>query len=318
MERTASLRGADDFGSLDFDRLWRGRSKTTAVEATALRAALARTDPARRLEVGPGHGRLSPVVRSGAVEYVASDVTRDFARRLDGAGPDPERNLRVAANVYRLPFVDHSFTAIVMVRVYNFLAEPRAALRELARVLRPGGHLVLSYEPRPSLGTLAGDLRVSLQPHPRPVPSQTFSRAERVPVHPSSFPAWAATRASTRRTLEAAGLGVELELGTGLEDFRPFKWLPTGVFPPLGSAFGGTVDGMFPSRFVLARAIGDRRPSLPLPPLGESLACPSCARPLGARDLQAAWTWTCPTCGFEVHLEGGFLDAIRTGEGPRP
>lgn len=50
----------------------------------------------------------------------------------------------VCGDAMRLPFGDNTFDSAVFAEIYEHLVEPAAALRELARVLRPGGRLVFS------------------------------------------------------------------------------------------------------------------------------------------------------------------------------
>jgi SAM-dependent methyltransferase len=49
----------------------------------------------------------------------------------------------------RLPFADASFDAIVSLHVFEHLRSPEATARELARVLRPGGLLLLGFPTMP-------------------------------------------------------------------------------------------------------------------------------------------------------------------------
>jgi SAM-dependent methyltransferase len=318
MSGVDSGRPPADFGALDFERLWRGREKTTAVEAEVLRRALGEIDTARVLEIGPGGGRLSPVVAAAASELVALDLTRPFVDRLDRRWAMPPTGFRVAANVGRLPFADSSFSSAVMIRVYNFLPDPESALREIGRVLRPGGHLVFSYEPKPSLGTLAGDVRSGLRPHDGPVRSQTFARADRVPVRPSAFPAWSSTRGRIARTLVTAGFTIEEEVGTGLEDFPPFRWLPATALVPMGIALGASVGGVFPSRFLRARAAARAAGAGTLAPLDSILACPRCRVRFGPLDLGRDRELVCVGCGCRALYSDAVLDAVVPGADSRP
>jgi SAM-dependent methyltransferase len=120
----------------------RQHAQRTAAEAAAF--LLPALHPGMRvLDVGCGPGSIT----RGLAEHVApgevvgvdlSRPTLDEARR--DAGARGLTNLRYEeGSVYALPFADGSFDAAYAHQVFQHLKETTAALREMIRVVRPGG-----------------------------------------------------------------------------------------------------------------------------------------------------------------------------------
>ncbi len=74
------------------------------------------------------------------------------ARRRLGSG----RVTHAVADLTRLPYADEAFDAIVCGWVLEHLPTPAAGLHELARVLQPGGKLLLLTTENTVLGSLCG------------------------------------------------------------------------------------------------------------------------------------------------------------------
>jgi len=91
------------------------------------------------LEVGCGAGgMLGPLQRYGEVagldidhEYVSYCKTRGFSRVLCGSG-------------YELPFADASFDLVCLFDTIEHIPDDELALREVRRVLKPGGSVFVS------------------------------------------------------------------------------------------------------------------------------------------------------------------------------
>jgi SAM-dependent methyltransferase len=246
----AASQETPDFSLIDFDRLWLGREKVTVVEGSLLLEAVADEPPGRGLEIGSGSGRLTSYLARWSQDLVASDATISLLRRRSPSGNATPP--RVGANLYHLPFPDGAFSVVTLVRVFGFLSDPEAGLREIHRVLRPRGALVLSFEPHPTVASLVDDLKVSFgRSKGEPVSPRSFSRASTVPVRPSAYPAWSHTRNHVRSMAEAAGFVLEREYPCGLEDLAGFRRLPASVFLSLSRALSRA--GGFPTRFVLLR-----------------------------------------------------------------
>jgi SAM-dependent methyltransferase len=95
----------------------------------------------RVLEVGCGDGYGIPLLAPFADEYYA----------IDKFAPDPQRfspaidNLRMMQmSVPPIGFADDMFDYIVSFQVIEHIEDDKALVREMARVLRPGGKLILT------------------------------------------------------------------------------------------------------------------------------------------------------------------------------
>ncbi len=97
------------------------------------------------LDIGTGTGRMLELFGPRVAQAIGIDRSREMlaiARsRLERAGLT---NCRVRrADMYNLPWPGPSFDAITIHRVLHFAEEPERAIAEAARVLRPGGRLIV-------------------------------------------------------------------------------------------------------------------------------------------------------------------------------
>jgi ubiquinone/menaquinone biosynthesis C-methylase UbiE len=101
------------------------------------------------LEIGPGAGFMTvELARRGFVVQAADSTPRMIeiaGRRVAEAGVDRQVRLLVA-DAHHLAFADGSFTLVVALGVVPWLRYAPLAVAEMARVLRPGGHLVLNAD----------------------------------------------------------------------------------------------------------------------------------------------------------------------------
>src|SRR4030065_2880272 len=56
-----------------------------------------------------------------------------------------QRYIYVAADIYKLPFVDDLFDAATMIRTLHHMAEPLTALQQVRQVLKPQAIFILEY-----------------------------------------------------------------------------------------------------------------------------------------------------------------------------
>ena len=111
-------------------------------------------NPSRFLEIGCGDGRLYRQLQSYGCtgEYVGVDVA-DYVIR-GNRRRHPEAEWRVA-DAYGIPFEDGAFDLCFSLYVLEHLVYPESALREMTRILRRGGRLVLVFPDVAEAGRLA-------------------------------------------------------------------------------------------------------------------------------------------------------------------
>jgi ubiquinone/menaquinone biosynthesis C-methylase UbiE len=115
------------------------------------------------LEIGCGAGHLTIELAKRALTVEAVDASRAMvdttAARVRDAGIEDRVSVR-QADVHALPFQSGCFDLVVAVGVLPWLHSPAAAVAEMARVLRPGGQLVLTADNRARLTSFTDPRRV--------------------------------------------------------------------------------------------------------------------------------------------------------------
>jgi len=114
------------------------------VEAALLEIMAAET-PGDLLDIGTGTGRMLEVLGPRVAHALGVDQSREMlavARvNLERAGLG--NGIVRLGDMYQLPLADSCFDAVVVHQVLHYADRPAAAIAEAARVLRPGGVLVL-------------------------------------------------------------------------------------------------------------------------------------------------------------------------------
>ncbi|MFJ3173184.1 class I SAM-dependent methyltransferase [Streptomyces roseus] len=101
----------------------------------------------RVLDAGCGTGRALAALRAAvgpAGTVLGADLTPQMLAAARRAGRDAEGAL-LLADVSRLPLRDGALDAVFAAGLIAHLPDPEADLRELARVVRPGGRLALFH-----------------------------------------------------------------------------------------------------------------------------------------------------------------------------
>lgn len=271
-----------------------GREYEDRAEAIALKRLL--PDHARlMLELGAGAGRNTPRY-TGAEQIVLLDYSRTQLQQARERLGSSARFVYVAADIYRLPFVDGLFDSATMIRTLHHMAEAPRALGQIRRVLTPGSTFILEYANKLNLKAI---LRYWLG-------RQSWSPFSLEPVefaalnfdfHPRAIRQW------------LAELGFEVQKTLTVSHFRVGvlkRWLPAGFLAALDGLFqpSGALFQLTPSVFLRA-GLGGAIPAAPPGPVPAFFQCPDC----GSHPLQDRQTFLlCPGCGKKWAYRDGIYD----------
>lgn len=146
--RLRELSVLDHFGLLApfYDRL------ISPPDADQLRQLLDLPAPGVMLDVGGGTGRVAVLLQALVDRLILSDPSFKMLRQAQSKAGNL---MLVQGQAERLPFPDGFFDRVLVVDALHHFRDQQQAVHELARVVRPGGRLVIE---EPNINRLSGKL----------------------------------------------------------------------------------------------------------------------------------------------------------------
>jgi ubiquinone/menaquinone biosynthesis C-methylase UbiE len=271
-----------------------GREYEDRTEAIALKRLLPKSGRLL-LELGAGAGRNTPRYL-GFDRIVLLDYSRTQLEQAQQRLGKSDQYIYVAADVYRLPFVDGLFDAATMIRVLHHMADAPKALGQVKNVLGSGGVFILEFANKLNLKAISRYLlrRQSWSPFTRePV---EFAKLN-FDFHPKAVRNW------------LKGLGFKIEKTLTLSHFRVGllkRIVPTGilVFFDSISQWTGALWQFSPSVFMRAKIQDGKKQELPNK-LVLFFKCPDCGHsPL----VEKEGFLECSNCKKKWGVKGGVYD----------
>ncbi len=125
----------------DYERRWAGYIRASVVHTLG---RLQLRPGGCVLDVGCGSGALLRELASRSPQLALAGVDAVPAMLAQARLALPAQVTLVRAWAEQLPFAEGQFDALICSSVLHYLPEPRHALAEMRRVLRPGGQLLLT------------------------------------------------------------------------------------------------------------------------------------------------------------------------------
>jgi ubiquinone/menaquinone biosynthesis C-methylase UbiE len=162
---------------------------------------------------------------------------REIAARTYG-----NRAVYHEASVFELPFPDAMFEGVLMVRVFHHLGDPEAALREIHRVMKPGGRLVFNYSNKRNIARIPRYLAGS-GGHPFSHEMEKYYESL-IGHHPSHV----------EDMLARVGFTIREQYGVGVMDkvVERLPWLGRVMKPSLAAARVAGPFRLAPAQFIVA------------------------------------------------------------------
>ena len=124
---------------------WDNRQYEHDAEEIAIRRLLKDKHFTSAVDVGGGYGRLCPILKDFADKVTLAepsqqqlDIGKEFLKGKKGIN-------MVLAQADKLPFESGSIGLAAVVRVIHHLPDPSEEFNEIARVLEPGGYLLIEF-----------------------------------------------------------------------------------------------------------------------------------------------------------------------------
>ena len=268
-----------------------GRAYEDACEAIALKKLLP-AQGSHLLELGAGAGRNTPRY-TGYQKITLLDYSRTQLEQAKQRLGDSDRYRFVAADAYRLPFVEGTFDGATMIRTLHHMKDAPAALAQVSRVLSADGIFILEYANKRNVKSILRYLlgRQKWSPY-------AFEPIEYLELnfdfHPKAIKQW----------MTAAGFKIGRIITVSHYRVGFLKRLvPTKLLAGLDSLAGLTGNLWQLSPSVFMRAAVNKVTVISKPEAG-FFACPACQTPLEDTPPEIK----CPNCGHTFHVKDGIYD----------
>lgn len=139
MSRSSAVPWLSGFEKNDYSRLWASKRIEDEAQKRIIRGWLRPADSC--LELGGGFGRITRILEPYFRTVAMVDLT---VRNLQMAKGNLAKAGILWSDVSTLPIRESTFDTVVMIRVVHLLPDPVKTMKEILRVIKDGGTLIMS------------------------------------------------------------------------------------------------------------------------------------------------------------------------------
>jgi ubiquinone/menaquinone biosynthesis C-methylase UbiE len=271
-----------------------GREYEDRTEAIALKRLLPKSGRLM-LEVGAGAGRNTSRY-AGYERVVLLDYSTTQLQQAQARLGESDRYVFVAADVYRLPFVNGLFDGATMIRTLHHMADAPRALGQVRKILQPGSIFILEFASKLNIKAILRYWLGRQEWSPFSLEPVEFAELN-FDFHPKAVRGW------------LQEIGFQIEKTLTVSHFRLGllkKLIPTNILVFLDSLaqWTGPLWQLTPSVFMRASLGGERSGSIPAE-LNKWFKCPICETSMLEAERDHL---SCPSCGSHWAIRDGIYD----------
>lgn len=134
------------YDTFDYQKFWQGRDYEDHAERLALGKLILKTNSSKKMiEIGCGFGRMADFYQSFFKKCTLVDPSIKLLHQAKKNLKDLKKFEFIRASAHKIPVADKSYDYCLMIRVCHHLTDLEPAIREIKRVLKPNGYLVLEF-----------------------------------------------------------------------------------------------------------------------------------------------------------------------------
>jgi SAM-dependent methyltransferase len=281
-----------DYNGRDYRTVWQHpRAQFEDAIETGVTRRLLSQDTGWFVDIGGGYGRLYPVIKKEGRNIVFADFAMNLLEIAEKEIGKEKDVYLVAANAYYMPFKNGTFDGGLSIRTFHHMSDPDSFLRECARILSMGGHLMMEYANKRNLARIVKRWRKALEEDHEAYGELLYG------THPAYY----------ARIAEEAGFTVRRTLGVG---FVPRFITEKNVFlVPLLRPLEKFLDRVFgtrnlgPLNFTDIKKHGQKtKPNTTV--FADILCCPACKNTV----KEVAGGMECVSCKKHYPKVGAIYD----------
>ncbi len=102
--------------------------------------SLLKTSKGKALDLGCGTGNYTLELKKRGFDVVGLDISKEMLRIAQKKIPEIAF---IRGDAYKLPFKNNTFDLVLSITMFEFIKNPEKIIKEIYRVLKPGGEIII-------------------------------------------------------------------------------------------------------------------------------------------------------------------------------